>query len=863
MIRKLHLSDGSEIKDQKKILLEVQKFYSQLFKAKDKDVYDTRSFEYINFQSLKKISNPNLGNPITVEELGNVLKKFKNNKSPGIDGISSEFLKVFWKKLKVLVANAINMCYSKGELSISLRKSVITCLPKENKDRKLIKNWRPISLLCVIYKLASAAISERLKPLLDILISQSQSGFIQGRRIGESTRLMYDLMYYTEEKRIPGLLMLIDFEKAFDSVSWKFLYKVLESFGFDEKFIKWIKLFNNNINAHILQCGFLSSAIPIERGCRQGDPIAPYLFLLVAEILSLLIEKNPDIKGIQVGKQMIKVTQFADDTTLLLDGSSSSLQATLNVLEIFGSLSGLKVNSEKTKLVWIGSKKHSKEKLYSTAKLQWIDSEFSILGIDFSTELLDIPRINYNKGLAKANKIINSWNYRHLTPIGKITVIKTLILSNFTHLFMSIPTSNIVMRDIETMLYKFLWAGKPDRVSRKDICKTNLKGGMKMINVCNFEKSLKLSWLKRLGTDSSKAWYKVLETTVRDVNKLYVLGTKWPKTVASKLNPFWNTVFKYSDELNDIRKIEKNQDIVNQCIWYNSKIGTKNIFYPDWFKRGLYFVGDVLNEKGNMLQLQEINRKYNMRVNFLNYFTIRTTLRKFILQFINGDEFLADTPNIPFHMHIYIKPLKGGRYLYHILNDCTGDPSDCEQKWCQKLNQDHDINFWKQIYKINFFTIYDNSVIWFQYRIIRRILGTQEFLHKIKQSDSDICRLCGQYCETITHLFVVCNKVNSLWKNLQTWIETKTGSAFNFSDTDKILGCAFIEHSFWPVNFILLITRFYIFKCAKDNKTLSLSQLQKLIKTKYTEQEMLSNINNGINTFDRRWSLWSDIFAEI
>ena len=100
--------------------------------------------------------------------------------------------------------------------------------------------------------------------------------------------------------------------------------------------------------------------------------------------------------------------------------------------------------------------KYSKEKLYSTAKLQWIDSEFSILGIDFSTELLNIPRINYNKALAKAKKIINSWNYRHWTPIGKITVIKTLILSNFTHLFMSIPTSNIVMHDIETMLYIFM-----------------------------------------------------------------------------------------------------------------------------------------------------------------------------------------------------------------------------------------------------------------------------------------------------------------------------------------------------------------------------------------------------------------------
>ena len=91
---------------------------------------------------------------------------------------------------------------------------------------------------------------------------------------------------------------------------------------------------------------------------------------------------------------------------------------------------------------------------------------------------------------------------------------------------MSIPTSNLVMHDIETMLYTFLWAGNPDRVSRRDIFKTNLKGGLKMMNVFNFEKSLKLSWLKRLGTDSSKAWYKVLETTVRDVNKLYSLGTK-------------------------------------------------------------------------------------------------------------------------------------------------------------------------------------------------------------------------------------------------------------------------------------------------------------------------------------------------
>ena len=253
---------------------------------------------------------------------------------------------------------------------------------------------------------------------------------------------------------------------------------------------------------------------------------------------------------------MIKVSQFADDTSLLLDGSNSSLQAAMNVLEIFGSLSGLKINSEKTRLIWIGSKKQSKDKLLGMEKLQWTDSNFCILGINFSTNLMDIPRINYNKALAKATKVKNSWNYRYLTPIGKITVIKTLILSKFIHLFMTIPTPMNFLHEITTLMYKFLRTGKPDQVSRKDICKTHLKGGLKMINLYNFEKSLKLSWLKELHTNSSKGWYKVLEATVGDLQKLYKVGTKWPQTLVFELNQFWNAVFKYSDELNNIAKIE-------------------------------------------------------------------------------------------------------------------------------------------------------------------------------------------------------------------------------------------------------------------------------------------------------------------
>ena len=125
----------------------------------------------------------------------------------------------------------------------------------------------------------ASAIAERLKTVLDKLISKSQTGFIKGRYIGGSIRLIYDIMNFTEIRNKNGLLMLIDFEKAFDSISWKFMYNTFEFLGFGKEFIRWIKLINTNFVASILQVGVKSNFFNIERGCKQGDPIAPYLFI--------------------------------------------------------------------------------------------------------------------------------------------------------------------------------------------------------------------------------------------------------------------------------------------------------------------------------------------------------------------------------------------------------------------------------------------------------------------------------------------------------------------------------------------------------------------------------------------------------
>ena len=308
----------------------------------------------------------NLEGKLTVIEISEALKHMKNKKSPGIDSFPAEFYKNFLKKLKHIILYALNKSYEKGILSTTLRHGLITCLPKGKKPREFIKNWRPITLPSVVYKIASAAIANRLKSTLENIIPNNQTGFLKGRNISDCTCLAYDTMHYVEEQNIPGLLLLVDFEKAFDSISWSFLNECLKVLGFENGFIRWISTFNTEIYASVLQCGYLSNPIHVGRGCRQGDPIAPYLFIICSFFLTAMVNQDKLVKGIKLGKEEVKIIQFADDTTIFLDCTEGSLQKTLNIIETFGTYSGLKMNKVRSELIRLGRKKHRKEILLKT-----------------------------------------------------------------------------------------------------------------------------------------------------------------------------------------------------------------------------------------------------------------------------------------------------------------------------------------------------------------------------------------------------------------------------------------------------------------------------------------------------------------
>ena len=235
-------------------------------------------------------------------------------------------------------------------MSITERRSIIKIIPKKDAELYFIKNWRPLSLLNTDYKLAAKAIANRIKSVLPNTINNDQTGFLKGRFIGENVRFIDSVIRYAAEKNIRGLLLFIDFEKAFDSLERPFsISDSLRHFGFGPSLI------NCKSESGVLNNGWSSDFFDIQRGVRQGCPLSPYLFILSAEILAKAIRKNPNIRGISINNNDIKISQYADDTTLILDGSREALISALLVLDEFSNLSGLKLNDTKTEALWIGS----------------------------------------------------------------------------------------------------------------------------------------------------------------------------------------------------------------------------------------------------------------------------------------------------------------------------------------------------------------------------------------------------------------------------------------------------------------------------------------------------------------------------
>ena len=466
------LTDGDkEIFDSAQILTLQRKFYADLYSSKNIVSLENSKFsEYLNnISKLSEIKRDQLESPYTIEELQLSIRNSKLNTAPGPDGYSNEFFKFFVKELQFWIFRYLTEAIDYGQLSHLALDGVITCIPKQGKLRNDLKNWRPLTLLNSIYKFFSM-IANRLKNCLPSIINENQTGFISGRFIGENTRMVYDTIEYCASHDEPGLLLILDFLKAFDTIEWPFIAEVLRLFQFGDNFINMISLCQVNSTSRVEQNGFLSNPIELERGCRQGDPLSPYVFVLCAEILSHVVREKSDIRGIVLHGRESKVSQYADDTTLLVREDIQTITNIVRVLKWFKSVSGLDINKEKTKVVKLGALRDSNIPWQGKFGFNW-SNKFEILGIHYNmNKFNEITDLNIQRKLGEIQQLIRIWSTRNLTPYGKVTIIKSLLISKITHMLLSLPSpSSSYINELNDTFAKFLSCGKTSKVEEGNI----------------------------------------------------------------------------------------------------------------------------------------------------------------------------------------------------------------------------------------------------------------------------------------------------------------------------------------------------------------------------------------------------------
>ena len=276
-------------------------------------------------------------------------------------------------------------------------------------------------------KIASKALAMRVKRIIYKLVYIDQTAYIKGRFIGESVRLIEDLLVYADQENEDGILFAADIEKAFDSVEHSFIHATLEKFGFGGNFIQWIRTLLNDAQSCVVNNGFSTGYFKLQRGNRQGDPLSPYLFIIMLEVFFFQIRNGKSVRGFKIGDIEVKFTAFADDITFFVK-DKASLRRILKIMSLYSKYSSLRADCEKCEASWIGGSKTSNEKPANCRWVSLVSGTIKILGIHRSCKKKLAQKENFTKTVTSCKRILGKWKQRWLTVFGKYKSLRCLLL---------------------------------------------------------------------------------------------------------------------------------------------------------------------------------------------------------------------------------------------------------------------------------------------------------------------------------------------------------------------------------------------------------------------------------------------------
>lgn len=385
-------NDGVEISDPQDIKKHIYDFYKSLFGTEQAPKIFLSQEIWSNRGRLEEGDNEQLPKPFSMEEIEEALKGMKTNISPGPDGLPVSFYKQFWPQLKDQIKEMLDLLFEDKLDMWRLNYGVITLIPKVV-DANTIKQYRPICLLNVCFKLLTKILTSRLTLFASKIVNASQTTFIPGRYILDGSVILHEVLHELKSKNQSGIILKLDFEKAYDKVQWDFLFDVLQRKGFGEKWIGWIKQATMNGRVAININGVGEEFFKTHKGLRQGDPLSPLLFNLVADALAEMLElakEGGHIQGLvpHLVQGGLTHLQYADDTILFMELSDSNILIVKFLLYCYEAMSGMKINYQKSEVIVVGAEEGESKRVADLFNCQVGSLPIKYLGLPVSDKKL-------------------------------------------------------------------------------------------------------------------------------------------------------------------------------------------------------------------------------------------------------------------------------------------------------------------------------------------------------------------------------------------------------------------------------------------------------------------------------------------
>jgi hypothetical protein len=496
--------------------------------------------------------------------------------------------------------------------------------------------------------------------------------------------------------------------------------------------------------------------------------------------------------------------------------------------------------------------------------MKWADSNecMEILGVKIKiSNRSNVTYQNISWKIQSLKNIITMWSARHLSLYGKNIILKTFCLSNLVYIFTNMPcVKPEVIKELEKISFRFLWDNKPDKIKRNTMYLSFDMCGLQVKNILFFEKSLKMSWVKRLCSDVYSNWKELVYhqfPIVKHLKNVFfncnLSHTDFLKMFcAPNVNVFWKDVFTIWCDFNHQKPIMESKHLRGQILWLNSyiRIQNKPVFYLNWFNAGCKTLNDLLDDEGRILIYEEFIRKYNIHCNFLTYQGLVDAIPREWKRVLSEVMVPVDFCYTYF-AEKFCKSISSTKFAYkYYIDRISVDLSRTITKWNTDLGINIDVEHFRSAFiKLSQATI-STTFRSFQFRFLHRAVKTNTFAALVGATDSALCSFCHITDETLLHLFWDCNITKRFWSDLFNFIFEEYRVRILFSKKDVLLCC---EVNLF--NLLFIVAKHYIYTCKCLSTIPDIQSYVRIINNVRKMEEDIANRQGNIQLHNLKWNV--------